>query len=82
MDFRFNFQELAIWFFKSKALSRILLLFILPGVKPSPSNLLGYTREYLKFTTVATMLGTSPYHEPTIRGKMQKFPLKEALAGP
>ena len=24
----------------------------------------------------------SPYHEPTIRGKMQKFPLKEALAGP
>jgi len=24
----------------------------------------------------------SPYHEPTIRGKMQKLPLKEALAGP
>jgi integrase len=37
---------------------------------------------YIGNNEVVNELHYSPYHEPTIRGKMQKFPLKEALAGP
>ena len=37
---------------------------------------------YIGNNEVVDELHYSPYHEPTIRGKMQKSPLKEALAGP